>query len=124
MLLLVAMLAPGYAQRVSVADENKTGHFTALAQNNEQQEVRYMLDAAHPDNIVLQLVPRSEFKLNAHIITSAGAEVQPIEAVTVSGRYANSIDVSRLAPGSYFMEVQNTTGDGKNFRIPFSISAN
>ena len=121
-LLSLVLLAPTYAQRVSVSDEDKNGNFNALSTSNQTQEVRYILDVAYPDNIVLQLIPRADFTLNAHIVNAKGIEVQTIETSKVSGRYASSIDVSKLSAGSYFVEVQNNSGDGNNYRIPFSIS--
>jgi hypothetical protein len=123
-LLTLLLLAPAFAQRVSVADASKYGNFTATTTTGNTQEVRYILEGAYPSNIVLQVIPRADFKLNAHIVDAKGTEVQGIEPAMVSGRYVNSIDVSKLGSGNYFIEMQNNAGDGNTYRIPFSIGTN
>jgi hypothetical protein len=80
----------------------------------------YNVTEAANDNIVLQFVPDKPFKLNAHIVNNKGQEVQKINQQEVGLRYAESIDVSKLPAGDYFIEVLYGDNNEHNYRIPFT----
>lgn len=80
----------------------------------------YSVSPAGPDNVVLQLIPDRPFTLNARIVDKQGKVVQAIPAEDIGLRYAQSINVSKLAPGEYFIEVVYGDKSEKNYRIPFT----
>jgi len=118
---LVFLATAAFGQRTVVSPDHAAGTFEAAKATGEPMSVRYTLAPAFPDNLVFQLVPAGEFQLNAHITDAKGAEVLLISPQTVTGRYANSLDVSKLTPGKYFIEVFGATGKEGNYRIPFNI---
>lgn len=97
---------------------NASGNFS-ITQNGTPIQGHYSIMPAAPDNIVLQLSPSAEFMLNAHIIDQDGKELIKIDAATVHLRYANSIDISSLGAGSYFIEITSDNA-AENLKIPFS----
>lgn len=99
---------------------NASGNFT-ITQNGSPIQGHYSIMPAAPDNIVLQLSPSAEFKLNAHIVDPSGNELIKMDAVTVHGRYANSIDISSLGAGDYFIEIKSEN-ESETLKIPFSKS--
>jgi hypothetical protein len=118
-LVLLASLAS--AQRATVSSDQAAGSFQISNGSPEAINVRYSLAPASPDNIVLLLVPGTEFTLNAHVMDAKGQEVLPIKPETVTGRYANSMDISKLAPGKYYVEVQTGIAGQEGHRIAFNV---
>jgi hypothetical protein len=119
-LCLVFLASIAYGQRATVSSDQATGTFRISAASPEGISVRYSLAPAYPDNIVLQLMSGSEFVLNAHVTDAKSHEVLQIKQETVGARYANSIDISKLVPGQYFIEVHNSNGENAH-RIPFNV---
>lgn len=119
-LCLVFLASIAYGQRATVSSDQATGTFRISTTSPEPISVRYSLAPAYPDNIVLQLISGSEFVLNAHISNAKGQEVQQIKQETVGARYASSLDISKLAPGNYFIDVLNSNGENAQ-RIPFNV---
>lgn len=99
---------------------NAAGNFT-ITQNGAPIQGHYSIMPAAPANIVLQLSPSAEFTLNAHIVDQSGKELIKIDAVTVHRRYANSIDISALSVGDYFIEIKSEN-ESETLKIPFSKS--
>ena len=121
-LLCIVFAAPSaFGQRVKVNSQSAVGTFNVSASSAQQVEARYAIRPAGPDNIVLMIAPKAAFTLNAHIIDSRGREVAKIPAEAVTLRYANSIDISKLAPGNYFIEV--LSGGANNYSIPFTVDS-
>lgn len=118
-LVLLASLA--YGQRATVSDDQASGSFQISNGSPEAISVRYSLAPASPDNIVLLLVPMAEFTLNAHVMDAKGREVLPIKPETVTGRYANNLDISKLAPGNYYIEVLNGVAGQEGHHIAFNV---
>jgi hypothetical protein len=83
-------------------------------------QASYSITPAGADNVVLQLTPDKPFTLNARIVDKQGKVMQAIPTEDVGLRYAQSIDVSKLAPGEYFIEVLYGDKSEKNYRIPFT----
>jgi hypothetical protein len=110
---LLQFSATSFAQDAS----QTTGNFK-IDQNGVSISANYTLAHALPDNIVLHIRPSSEFVLNAHIVDANGKEMIKLETQNVEGRYVNSIDVSKLAAGNYFVEILAATAD-QNYRIAF-----
>ena len=90
-LCLILLASIAYGQRATVSSDEATGTFRLSSASPEPISVRYSLAPAYPDNLVLQLVPGSEFVLNAHITDTKGQEVLQIKPETVGARYASSI---------------------------------
>ncbi|MCD6062400.1 MAG: hypothetical protein K0R82_311 [Flavipsychrobacter sp.] len=107
-------------QITSYGQETNTtsGNFT-FTQNGAPIQGHYSTMPAAPDNIVLQLSPSADFTLNAHIVDQEGKELIKLKAESVHLRYANSIDISSLGAGSYFIEIV-TDNAAENLKIPFS----
>ncbi|WP_276133025.1 T9SS type A sorting domain-containing protein [Polluticoccus soli] len=99
---------------------NASGNFT-ITQNGAPIQGHYSIMPAAPDNIVLQLSPSAEFTLNAHIVDQSGKELIKIDAATVHLRYANSINISSLGAGNYFIEIKSDNTE-ESLKIPFSKS--
>jgi hypothetical protein len=99
---------------------NSSGNFT-ITQNGASIQGHYSVMPAAPDNIVLQITPSAEFVLHARITDGNGKELIKIGAETVKVRYANSIDVSTLGAGNYFIEITSDNAED-NLKIPFSKS--
>ena len=119
-LLIISLLQFSAITFAQDAFSQITGNF-AIDQNGVTIEASYTLVPALPDNIVLHIRPSSEFVLNAHIVDADGKEMIKLETQTVAGRYVNSIDISKLAAGSYFIEVLGATAE-QNHRIGFTKS--
>lgn len=116
-LVFLCLLHPSsYGQETS----NASGNFT-ITHNGAAIQGAYSIMPAAPDNIVLKLSPSADFMLNAHIVDQNGKELLKIDAVTVHLRYANSIDISSLGTGNYFIEIVSENA-AENLKIPFSKS--
>lgn len=100
------------------ADGQNSGTFN-LTYNGNTISAIYNVVPAEPDNIVLHIRPSSEFVLNAHVVDKDGKELIKLAPETVTGRYVNSIDVSKLPAGTYYIEVLGGTAEEKH-SIPFS----
>ena len=120
-LLCVVLFVPAaFGQRVRINSDHSTGTFQVPTGNSATINASYSIRPATPDNIVLVIAPKGEFDLNAHIVDSRGREVARIPSQHVGLRYANSIDISKLAPGNYSIEMLN--GGVKGYNIPFSVA--
>ena len=120
-LLFVSILTGAQAQRAKVNTETATGTFS-IYNGKDAINARYSLMAASPDNIVLMIVPRGQFTLNAHIINTKGTELMKLKTEPVTLRYVNNLNISSLAPGNYFVEVLSGVNNDKSYRIPFTVA--
>ena len=117
-LLFVMFFSAAYAEKVSNKTGRNTGTFEIATPANATVQASYSIFGAAPDNIVVIINPSQEFVLNAHIVNSEGLEQIALKSETVSLRYVNNIDVSKLNRGDYFFELMYS--DGTTYRIPFS----
>jgi hypothetical protein len=101
-------------------DNATTGTFTTINATGESVTINYSVAPAYPDNLAIQLRPSSTFMLKAHIVNHDGTEVLKIKQESVTGRYANSIDISTLPHGSYYFEVLPETEGQQPHRIAFA----
>jgi hypothetical protein len=121
LLCLVLFATAAFGQRVKINSQSATGTFRVSATAAEVIDAKYSIRPAAPDNIVLIIAPKyGQFTLNAHIIDIKGREVAKIPSEQVTQRYANSINISKLAPGNYFIEILN--GGNNGYSIPFTVS--
>jgi len=116
-LLVVALCSVAYAEKVSNMSGRATGSFEMPGQNGAIQATYYIYGAGQ-ENIVVMIVPKQEVELNAHIVNAKGTEQISFKPETVTQRYVNDIDLSKLARGDYFFEL--TYANGTTYRIPFS----
>ncbi len=123
-LLCLSLLAlPAMAQRVNLDPQHARGSLLVTPADGSPVEVWYAFAPAYPDNLLLQFMPKSEFTLRAHIVDKAGAEVLALPEETVGLRYANSLEVAKLLPGTYYVEIYNGPDPQKVHRVPFAIGA-
>jgi hypothetical protein len=101
------------------AENGSTGNFDIIGTNGIVS-VYYSIAPAYPDNVALQMRPNGEFNLNAHIVNANGEEVMKLKEETVTARYANSIDISALSAGDYYIELFYGENNEHSYRIPFS----
>ncbi|HYD21745.1 MAG TPA: hypothetical protein VEB40_09745 [Flavipsychrobacter sp.] len=121
MALLLAVGLTASAQQANADAAVKGSLALELKGSTEAVTANYTVSRAYPDNILLQIRPSAEFKLNARIVDTKGNELMKLPSETVAGRYANSIDVSSLRKGDYFIEFYGDTYR-QNYRIPFAKS--
>lgn len=119
--LLLAVGLTANAQQANPDAAVKGSLALELIGSTEAVTANYTVSRAYPDNILLQIRPSAEFKLNARIVDAKGNELMKLPSETVAGRYANSIDVSSLQKGDYFIEFYGDTYR-RNYRIPFAKS--
>ena len=119
--LLLAVGLTASAQQANADAAVKGSLALELKGSTEAVTANYTVSRAYPDNILLQIRPSAEFKLNARIVDTKGNELMKLPSETVAGRYANSIDVSSLRKGDYFIEFYGDTYR-QNYRIPFAKS--
>lgn len=96
------------------------GQFEINTGAREKVLALYRLSPAYPDNILLEINPSAPFPLRASVVNEKGAEQFKLKAEEVTLRYANSIDISKLKKGSYFIEVYPGRDKQQVIRIPFT----
>ncbi len=118
MLLLGGTAA--FAQQAAVkTSETQSGNITLQNSTGKTINAYYTLAPAYPHNIVLQIRPSESFDLSASIVNAKGKEMMTIKQETVTGRYANSIDISKLSPGDYFIQLKYGVSNDQVYKIPF-----
>lgn len=118
---LLCLLLSGsliYAQQKNAVPAK--GQFEFRTSINGQAQAHYTLTPAYPDNLVLQIRPSAPFTLNARIVNDKGTEQIKLGSEEVTLRYVNNIDISMLAKGRYFIEVQAGTDKQQTIKIPFT----
>lgn len=119
--LLLLLVSCAVVLRAHAYGARTTGSFTMTNATGMQITATYAVMPAQPANIVLQITPSSAFTLNAHITDSKGKELMKLNPEAVTMRYVNSIDVSKLPAGNYFIEILYGKNNELNYRIPFTI---
>lgn len=117
LMLLMSYAVPSMAQAYGT---RTTGKFTLTSASGTAVTASYSLMPAAPSNLVLQIVPSAAFTLTAHITDSKGREVMKLNTADVTLRYVNSIDVSKLPAGNYYIEILHGRNNALNYRIPFT----
>lgn len=117
-LFLVMLCFSVQAEKVSNKSGRATGNFEIARVNAPAIQANYAVFPGGPESIVVAINPTHEFVLNAHVVNTKGQEQITFKPETVMLRYANKIDVSKLARGDYFFEI--LFADGTTYRIPFS----
>ena len=82
--------------------------------------IYYTVKTAAPEYLVLILQATGGFTVNAHIVDSRGKEQMKLAPAPVLPRYVNNVDISKLVPGNYFVEVRYGDKNEASFRIPFT----
>jgi hypothetical protein len=121
-LCLFLCTATAQAQRAVVNSEKAKGTFQISDQGPAAIDVNFKLTPAYPDNLTIYFQSKSPFTLNAHVVNAKGQEMLSIDQAQVTGRYASSLSVASLQPGSYYLEVSNSATAGSTFRVPFEIA--
>ena len=114
------LLLSGFNESKAQGPASTKGSFEMATASKTAVKASYSVSPAGANNVVLQLTPDKPFTLNARIIDKQGKVVQAIPTEEVGLRYAESIDVSKLAPGEYFIEVVSGDKSEENYRIPFT----
>lgn len=119
LVILFALFISLSPKMYAVGNEANTGSFEMMNSTGEAVTVHYSVTPAYPDKLAVMMNPSASFTLSSRIVDTEGNEKIKIKEETVTARYANSIDISSLTPGSYFIEVV-TGNEQPPYRIAFT----
>jgi hypothetical protein len=102
-----------------------SGHFEIAMVNAERHRtehinVNYSLSPApFTNNIVIELSTPQPTSFRADIVTAGGAKVIHWKPAVKNYHYRDDIDISRLAPGTYFVNIYSEDYPGLLHSISF-----
>lgn len=108
--------------------QNKSSEATSIAKGDfdivnaagEPVHARYFVSRGLPDNLTILITPNKAFQMHARITDAKGNELIKIKQEEVTMRYANSVDISSLPAGNYFLELSYGKDDAQTYSIAFA----